>query len=45
MKYMKDTNKDPFVFKDEEINSDLLVNIYSLSYNVESSFNGGSFLH
>ena len=43
MKYLKDQNKDPFVFKDEGINNDLLVNIYSLSCNVESSFNGGSF--
>ena len=43
MKYMKDTNRNNFTFKDEGINSDLLVNIYSLSCNVDSSFNGGSF--
>jgi len=42
MKYLKDQNKDPFTFIDDGINNDLLVNIYSLSCNVESSFDGGS---
>jgi len=43
MKYLKDQNRDPFTFKGDGINCDLLVNIYSLSCNVESSFNGRSF--
>ena len=37
MKYLKDTNRNPFIFKDEGINNDLLVNIYSLSCNIELS--------
>lgn len=37
MKYVKDTNRKPFIFKDEGINNDLLVNFYSLSCNIELS--------
>jgi len=35
MKYLKDTNRSPFIFKDEGINNDLLVNFYSLSCHIE----------
>ena len=35
MKYIKDTNRNPFIFKDEGIDNDLLVNFYSLSCNIE----------
>jgi len=37
MKFIKDTNRNPFIFKDEGINNDLLVNIYSLSCKIELS--------
>jgi hypothetical protein len=37
MKYLKDTNRNPFIFKNEGINNDLLVNFYSLSCNIELS--------
>ena len=37
MKYVNDTNRKPFIFKDEGINNDLLVNFYSLSCNIELS--------
>ena len=37
MKFINDTNKNPFIFKDEGINNDLLVNFYSLSCNIELS--------
>ena len=37
MKFLKDTNRNPFIFKDEGINNDLLVNIYSLSCKIELS--------
>jgi len=35
IKYLKDTNRKPFIFKDEGVNNDLLVNFYSLSCNIE----------
>ena len=38
MKYLKDTNRNPFIFKDEGISNDLLVNFYSLSCIVELKF-------
>ena len=37
MKFLKDTNRNPFIFKDEGISNDLLVNIYSLSCKIELS--------
>jgi len=37
MKFIKDTNKSPFIFKGKGINKDLLVNFYSLSCNIELS--------
>ena len=37
MKYLNDGNKKPFIFNDEGINNDLLVNFYSFSCNIELS--------
>jgi len=37
MKFINDTNGNPFIFKDEGTNNDLLVNFYSLSCNIELS--------
>ena len=37
MKYLNDGNKKSFIFNDEGINNDLLVNFYSFSCNVELS--------
>jgi len=42
MKYIKDANRDPFLFKDEGINNDLLVNFYSLSCNIELKYSSKS---
>jgi len=37
MKFINDTNENPFIFRDKGINNDLLVNFYSLSCNIELS--------